>query len=182
MMPLRIAPVFGIVSQRLLQSCANEKDASCSFVIKMSNVEERKAGVQGDIVMKRFVLVASLGLSFATPLMAQEGKLLIYTSQPQSDAQQTIDAFSVVSSQVAKEMAIGVQKLMKSDYAIATTGNAGPSKGDADATIGTVFIALATPNEVFVEEFNFGQPREKVIDRAVNKAFEILQKEILKNL
>lgn len=97
-------------------------------------------------------------------------------------SQQTIDEFSVVSSHVAKEMAIGVQKLMKSDYAIATTGNAGPSKGDADATIGTVFIALATPNEVFVEEFNFGQPREKVIDRAVNKAFEILQKEILKNL
>ena len=97
-------------------------------------------------------------------------------------SQQTIDAFSVVSSQVAKEMAVGVQKLMKSDYAIATTGNAGPSKGDADAIIGTVFIALATPNEVFVEEFNFGQPREKVIDRAVNKAFEILQKEILKNL
>jgi nicotinamide-nucleotide amidase len=97
-------------------------------------------------------------------------------------SQQTINDFSVVSSQVAKEMAIGVQKLMKSDYAIATTGNAGPSKGDADATIGTVFIALATPNEVFVEEFNFGQPREKVIDRAVNKAFEILQKEILKNL
>lgn len=97
-------------------------------------------------------------------------------------SQQTIDEFSVVSSHVAKEMAIGVQKLMKSDYAIATTGNAGPSKGDADATIGTVFIALATPNDVFVEEFNFGQPREKVIDRAVNKAFEILQKEILKNL
>ena len=97
-------------------------------------------------------------------------------------SQQTIDEFSVVSSQVAKEMAIGIQKLMKSDYAIATTGNAGPSKGDADATIGTVFIALATPNEVFVEEFNFGQPRAKVIDRAVNKAFEILQKEILKNL
>lgn len=97
-------------------------------------------------------------------------------------SQETINEFSVVSGQVAKEMAIGVQKLMNSDYAIATTGNAGPSKGDADATIGTVFIALATPNEVFVEEFNFGQPREKVLDRAVNKAFEILQKEILKNL
>ena len=94
----------------------------------------------------------------------------------------TIEKFSVVSAEVASEMAIGLQKLMKSDYAIATTGNAGPNKGDADAEVGTVFIALATPTTVFVEEFNFGQPREKVIDRTANKSFEILQKEILKNL
>ena len=99
-----------------------------------------------------------------------------------SVSKETIDKNTVVSAQVAKEMAIGVQKLMKTDYALATTGNAGPSKGDAEATLGTVFIALATPNEIFVEEFNFGQPREKVIDRTVNKAFEMLQKEILKNL
>lgn len=97
-------------------------------------------------------------------------------------SEETINKYTVVSAQVAKEMALGIQKLMKTDYAIATTGNAGPSKGDADAEVGTVFLALATPNEVIVEEFNFGQPREKVIDRAVNKAFEMLQKEILKNL
>ena len=94
----------------------------------------------------------------------------------------TIEKHSVVSAEVAQEMAIRVQQLMKTDYAIATTGNAGPTKGDADAEVGTVFIALATPNEVIVEEFNFGQPREKVIDRAVNKALEMLQKEILKNV
>lgn len=97
-------------------------------------------------------------------------------------SEETIAQFSVVSSEVATEMVLGVQKVMKSDYAIATTGNAGPSKGDADATVGTVFIAIATPNGVLVEEFNFGQPREKVIDRTVNKAFEMLQKEILKNV
>lgn len=95
---------------------------------------------------------------------------------------ETIRKYSVVSAQVAHEMAARVQQLMQTDYAIATTGNAGPSKGDADAEVGTVFIALATPNEVIVEEFNFGQPREKVIDRAVNKGLELLQKEILKNL
>jgi nicotinamide-nucleotide amidase len=94
---------------------------------------------------------------------------------------QTIDEFTVVSAAVASEMALGIQKLMKADYAIATTGNAGPSKGDADAEVGTVFIALATPEAVFTEEFNFGQPRDKVIDRTTNKALEILQKEILKN-
>lgn len=97
-------------------------------------------------------------------------------------SEETIAQFSVVSAEVATEMVLGVQKVMKSDYAIATTGNAGPSKGDADATVGTVFIAIATPNGVLVEEFNFGQPREKVIDRTVNKAFEMLQKEILKNV
>ncbi len=95
---------------------------------------------------------------------------------------QTIKEHSVVSAEVAKEMAIGIQKLMQTDYAIATTGNAGPAKGDADATIGIVFIAIATPCEVICEEFNFGQPREKVIDRAVNKSFELVMKEILKNL
>lgn len=88
---------------------------------------------------------------------------------------------SVVSSEVAREMALNCKKIFDSDYAIATTGNAGPSKGDADVEIGTVFVAIATPESVLVEEFNFGQPREKVIERAVAKAFELLYKEILKN-
>lgn len=93
-----------------------------------------------------------------------------------------IKEYSVVSAEVAKQMAINVKSLMNTDYAIATTGNAGPDKGDSDAEVGTVFIALTTPNDVIVEEFNFGQPREKVIDRAVKKCFEMLRKEILKNV
>jgi len=93
-----------------------------------------------------------------------------------------IKEHSVVSFEVVKEMAFAVKKMMNTDYAIATTGNAGPSKGDGNSEIGTVFIAIATPNDLIVEEFNFGQPRVKVIDRAVNKAFEMLQKEILKNV
>jgi nicotinamide-nucleotide amidase len=78
-------------------------------------------------------------------------------------------------------MAQSVQKLMQTDYALATTGNAGPSKGDSSADLGTVFIGLATPAGVQTFEFNFGQPREKVIDRTVNKSLELLQKEILKS-
>jgi nicotinamide-nucleotide amidase len=93
-----------------------------------------------------------------------------------------IKEFSVVSAEVASAMALSVKKIMDTDYAIATTGNAGPSKGDENAELGSVFIALATPNEVIVEEFNFGQPREKVIDRAVIKSLEIVKKEIFKNV
>lgn len=94
----------------------------------------------------------------------------------------TIEKYSVVSEEVAIEMALSIQKMMDTDYAISVTGNAGPTKDDTAEEIGTVFIALATPENVIVEKFNFGQPREKVIDRAVNKSLEMLQKEILKNV
>jgi nicotinamide-nucleotide amidase len=113
------------------------------------------------------------------------GGIVAYSNQIKIDVLKVnsdiIRQFSVVSKEVAKEMALNCRSIFNTDYAIATTGNAGPTKGNSEAEIGTVFIAIATPNEVFVEEFNFGQPREKVIDRAVNKALEWLNKEISKN-
>lgn len=113
------------------------------------------------------------------------GGVVAYSNQIKIDVlkvnPETIQKFSVVSKEVAQEMAINCRSIFNTDYAIATTGNAGPTKGNSAAEIGTVFIAIATPNEVLVEEFNFGQPREKVIDRAVNKTFEWLYKEISKN-
>lgn len=92
----------------------------------------------------------------------------------------TIDENSVVSATVAEEMAVRVKALFGTDYGVATTGNAGPGKGDADAALGTVFIGFATPERVYSEEFNFGQPRDKVIERAVNKALETIYKDLLK--
>lgn len=114
-----------------------------------------------------------------------KGGIVTYATQTKIDilkiSQKIIQKYSVVSAEVATAMAQSVQKLMKTDYAIATTGEAGPNRGDSDAVLGTVFIAIATPSETIVQEFTFGQPREKVIDRAANKAFEMLYKEILKN-
>jgi len=92
-----------------------------------------------------------------------------------------IDEFSVVSAQVAEAMAMRAKQIFGSDYAISTTGNAGPSKGDADAEVGTVFIAIATPDGVLSHKYDFGQPREKVIERAAVKALENIYQEILKN-
>lgn len=97
-------------------------------------------------------------------------------------SESTIEKYSVVSEEVATEMVLNIKRLMNTDYAIAVTGNAGPTKDDTSEEVGTVFIAVATPETVIVEKFNFGQPREKVIDRTVNKSFELLLKEILKNV
>ncbi|MGJ8742877.1 competence/damage-inducible protein A [Polaribacter sp.] len=92
---------------------------------------------------------------------------------------ETIKKHTVVSKEVAIEMAKGAKERLKTNYAIAVTGNAGPTTDDTDKSVGIVYIALVADNEVFVGEFDFGQPREKVINRTVSKALEILQKQIL---
>jgi len=115
-----------------------------------------------------------------------KGSIVCYATAVKTEilkvSEETISKHSVVSEEVAREMVLNVRKLLQTDYALAVTGNAGPTKDDTHAPVGTVFIALATPNSVLVEKFDFGQPREKVIDRAVNKSLEMLQKEILKNV
>ncbi|MAZ72667.1 MAG: competence/damage-inducible protein A [Flavobacteriaceae bacterium] len=92
-----------------------------------------------------------------------------------------IQKHTVVSAQVAQAMATQCAKLFGTHYALATTGIAGPTKGDGEDEVGTVYIAIASPSGVFSEKFSFGNLRERVIKKATNKAFEMLLKEILKN-
>ncbi len=94
---------------------------------------------------------------------------------------ETIEKHSVVSAEVVKEMAFGIQKLMKSDYAIAVTGNAGPTSDETDNKVGTVFIGICAGENFVIESFDFGQPRGKVIDRTVNKSLEMLRAIIIKS-
>ncbi len=93
----------------------------------------------------------------------------------------TIKKHSVVSSEVAQEMVVGVKEKLQTDYAISVTGNAGPTTDLTDKSVGLVYISVATPLKIITKEFNFGQPREKVINRTVTKALEILQKELILN-
>ena len=114
-----------------------------------------------------------------------KGSMVAYATNIKSSVlgvdEKLIKKYSVVSSEVAEAMAIQSNKLFDTDYAISTTGNAGPTKGDTDDELGTVYISIASAAGVFTEKFDFGQPREKVIGRATFKALELLQKEILKN-
>lgn len=90
-----------------------------------------------------------------------------------------VDRHSVVSEEVAIAMARNVRQLLDTDFAVATTGNAGPTKGDSTEPVGTVFIAISTPKHNFAHKFTMGKHRERIVQKSVNKAFELLQKEIL---
>lgn len=91
-----------------------------------------------------------------------------------------IDTYSVVSAEVATAMAENVREKMNADYALATTGNAGPTKGDSDVDIGTVYIALATPHGTHAERFAMGNHRTRITQKSVHKALEILRNTLLK--
>ena len=91
-----------------------------------------------------------------------------------------IDTHSAVSEAVARAMAAGVQKTFGSDFAIATTGVAGPDGATADAPVGTVFIALAGPDgaiEVKRRQF-FASDRETFKHLAAQAAFYLLRRKL----
>ncbi len=93
-----------------------------------------------------------------------------------------ISKYGAVSEQVAKEMAIGVKQVLNSDYAVATTGIAGPTGGSDEKPVGTVWIAIACENRVFAKKFVFGNNRERNIIRSSQTALQILRRVILEEL
>lgn len=77
-----------------------------------------------------------------------------------------IDNYGAVSQQVVEQMAKGVLTKLNVDYAIATSGIAGPTGGTAEKPVGTVWIAVANKNEVIAKKYLFGSDRQVNIERA----------------
>lgn len=81
-----------------------------------------------------------------------------------------LEEYGAVSEQTVRQMAEGVRALMQTDYAIATSGIAGPTGGTVDKPVGTVWIAWATPKGTHAKCFRLGTLREQITQRAVTTA------------
>jgi nicotinamide-nucleotide amidase len=81
----------------------------------------------------------------------------------------TLKKFTGVSEEVAKEMAIGVRKKFNSDYAIATTGVAGPGKAYGQKA-GTVWVAIASKKEVFAIALALSGSRDLIRHATIESA------------
>ena len=90
-----------------------------------------------------------------------------------------IEANSVVSAEVACAMAEGARLKSGADLAIASTGNAGPTKGDSEAEVGQIYLAISTSDKTEAHLFSMGTHRERVIGRSVSKALELIYNELL---
>ncbi|RPG66420.1 MAG: competence/damage-inducible protein A [Flavobacteriaceae bacterium TMED42] len=153
-----------------------EEDQSIEFQIAKRLNEMGKSlscaeSCTGGAIATRFTSQAGASTFF-------KGSAVTYATDAKTDLlgveKTIIEKHGVVSGAVAAAMALGAQKKYQSDYAIATTGNAGPTKGDSGQEVGTVFIGLATPKGVESFQYNMGNNRTRVIHKTVNQAFEIL--------
>ncbi len=86
----------------------------------------------------------------------------------------------VVNKEVVESMAISARQILNADYAIATSGIAGPGGGTAEKPVGTVWIAVAGPDGVVSKVFNFANNRERNIIRSTQTALNMLRLELLK--
>lgn len=83
-----------------------------------------------------------------------------------------------VSQPVVEQMAKAIREKYKTDYSISASGIAGPDGGTTDKPVGTVWIAIATPEKVISEKFLFGNDRERNIQKTANAALVMLKKEL----
>ena len=85
-----------------------------------------------------------------------------------------LDQYGAVSEQTVIQMAEGVKKLSHADYAIASSGIAGPGGGTPEKPVGTVWIAVSGKNKTISRLFNFQNSREINIERSIAQALAML--------
>ena len=87
---------------------------------------------------------------------------------------ETLVSFGAVSEEVASEMARGVQRLTGSDWAISTTGVAGPDGGSGEKPVGTVWISVVGFDGVFSQKLTLDGDRRSVRQGSVSGALSML--------
>lgn len=111
-----------------------------------------------------------------------KGSVVVYANEAKRDLldipEELIATHGAVSEEVVKAMAVSAQTKFKTDFAIATSGIAGPGGGTEAKPVGTTWIAIASASGVTAQKFIFGDSRERNIRRAALQAMTMLKREV----
>jgi len=89
-----------------------------------------------------------------------------------------LKTFGAVSKETVIEMVENISPLFNTDFCVASSGVAGPSGGTFEKPVGTVWLAVATPEHVITLEYHFKGNRERIREQTITKGLEFLSEEI----
>lgn len=126
--------------------------------------------------------IASLFTAMAGASAYFEGSVVAYQNRIKEQllgvSVESLAKYGAVSDEVVLQMAEGARALFKSDYAIATSGIAGPSGGSKQKPVGTVWMAVAGPKRTVCQLRHCGTDRGQIIERAAAYAIALLREEL----
>jgi len=146
--------------------------------------------VIGDLLVSKNATVGTIesctGGSIARKIVSRQGSsayylgsIVSYTNELKHDLvgvkQETLDHYGAVSQGVVEEMASNGRSILGVDYCISVSGIAGPTGGTEEKPVGTVWISIASPTELYAKKFNFGLSRERNIQATVFAALNFLR-------
>lgn len=202
---LAYLPAPNVVRLRLsaydVEGAATEEEITAQFDTLRSIIGDNIVGYEGSSVEQQIheiltargeklaVAESCTGGTIASKFTAMAGAsayfmagVVSYSNEAKHDilgvSWDSLNAYGAVSEQVAREMAEGVRRVSHADYAIATTGIAGPGGGSAEKPVGTVWMAVATPTKTIAVMRNSGTDRSQIISRASAYAIEMLYNEL----
>lgn len=126
----------------------------------------------GGMIAQMFTSVPGVSACFLGAVVAYSNDVKHHVLNVKSE---TLETFGAVSEEVVIQMAEGVKQLMNTDYAIATSGIAGPQGGTEEKPVGTVWVAVATPHKTIATKFLFGDNRERNIKKSASAALNLLR-------
>lgn len=108
-----------------------------------------------------------------------QGSFLTYSNELKQKivavSKDNLEKFGAVSEQVVKQMAANGREKLGVDYCISTSGIAGPDGGTEEKPVGTVWIGIASADDVYAFKFQFGDNRERNIQMTILTALNLLR-------
>jgi nicotinamide-nucleotide amidase len=202
---LAYLPAVGAVRLRLSaygDNEANLRNEVLNYTARLKDVAGEYIYAEGEISLPQAIgqLLREKQLSLSTAESCTGGYLAhLITSVPGSSAyyqgsvlayansvkvnelgvnEHILEEHGAVSEAVVIQMAESVRKKLATDYALATSGIAGPDGGTAQKPVGTVWIAVAGPEGSTARMFNMGDNRERTIQRTALSALDMLRRSI----
>jgi nicotinamide-nucleotide amidase len=158
-----------------------EKETLQSVLVQKLKAKEKSVSFAesctGGMMAQKFTDVAGASEVF------QSGWVVYHQSSKTKELgvdETLISNFGVVSEEVAAALAEGARIKSGSDFALSSTGWAGPDGGDEKHGVGTIFVALSSEKGTIVKKLKFGKNRTRNREMATDAAFMLLTKEIQK--